>query len=40
MKLYVIAMDTLKTYEKQDETQFVTEIDGFLNFPPPPPLEY
>jgi hypothetical protein len=37
MKLYVIAMDTLKTYEKQDETQFVIEIYGFLSSPHLPP---
>jgi hypothetical protein len=29
MKLYVAAMEALKTDEKQCEIQFIIEIDGF-----------
>jgi hypothetical protein len=43
VKKYVTAVEALRKKERQDETQFTTEIDGFLNFtkpppPPPPPL--
>ncbi len=40
VKKYVTAVEALRKKERQDETQFTTEIDGFLHFtkPPPPPL--
>jgi hypothetical protein len=31
----VAAVEALKKKERQDETQFTTKIDGFLNFIPP-----
>jgi hypothetical protein len=33
MKLYVATMEALRIDEKQSETQFITEIDGFLSSP-------
>jgi hypothetical protein len=36
VKIYVAAaVKALKKKERQDETQFTTKIDGFLNFSPP-----
>jgi hypothetical protein len=37
MKIYVAAVEALRKNERQGETQFSTEIDGFLS-PPPTPL--
>jgi hypothetical protein len=34
MKIYIIIVEALRKKEKQDETQFTTKIDGFLNFNP------
>jgi hypothetical protein len=34
VKIYVAAVEALRKKERQDETQFVTEIDGFLSFTP------
>ncbi len=34
MKIYVAAMEALMKKERQDETQFTTKIDGFLEFYP------
>jgi len=31
-KIYVAAVDELKKNERQDETQFITKIDGFRSF--------
>jgi hypothetical protein len=33
--MYVAAVEALRKKERQDETQFTTKIDGFLNFTPP-----
>jgi hypothetical protein len=33
--VYVAAVEALREKERQDETQFLTEIDGFLSFIPP-----
>jgi hypothetical protein len=30
VKIYVAAVEALRKMERQDETQFTTEIDGFL----------
>jgi hypothetical protein len=35
VEIYVAAMEALRQKERQDETQFTTKIDGFLNFNPP-----
>jgi hypothetical protein len=35
VKIYVAAVEALRKKERQDETQFTTEIDGFLSFNPP-----
>ncbi len=35
VKMCVAAVEALKKKERQDETQFTTKIDGFLNFIPP-----
>ncbi len=32
MKIYVAAVKALRKKERQDETQFITKIDGFLSF--------
>jgi hypothetical protein len=32
VKIYVAAVDALRKKERQDETQFTTNIDGFLSF--------
>ncbi len=37
-ELYVAAVEALRKNERQGETQFIIEIDGFLSSPPPPPL--
>jgi hypothetical protein len=37
MKIYVAAVEALRKNERQGETQFSTEIDGFFVSPPPPP---
>ncbi len=34
MKIYIIIVEALRKKERQDETQFTTKIDGFLNFNP------
>jgi cell shape-determining protein MreD len=34
VEIYVAAMEALRQKERQDETQFTTKIDGFLNFKP------
>ncbi len=34
-KIYVAAVEALRKKERQDETQFITNIDGFLSFIPP-----
>jgi hypothetical protein len=39
MKIYVAAVKALRKNERQGETQFSTEIDGFLSSPSPYPLE-
>jgi len=39
VKIYVAAVEALRKKERQDETQFITKIDGFLCFTPPRPLE-
>jgi hypothetical protein len=36
MKIYVAAVEALRKNERQDETQFITEIDSFLSTPLPP----
>ncbi len=33
MKIYVAAVEALRTKERQDETQCTTKIDGFLVSP-------
>jgi hypothetical protein len=38
MNLYVAAVEALRKNERQDEIQFIIEIDGFLSSPPPPLL--
>jgi hypothetical protein len=35
VKLYVAAVEVLRVKERQDETQFTTKIDGFIEFHPP-----
>jgi hypothetical protein len=35
VKIYVAAVEELRKMERQDETQFITKIDGFLSFNPP-----
>jgi hypothetical protein len=35
VKIYVAAVEALGKKERQDETQFTTNIDGFLSFVPP-----
>jgi hypothetical protein len=32
VKIYVAAVEALSKKERQDETQFITKIDGFLSF--------
>ncbi len=32
VKIYVAAVKALRKKERQDETQFITKIDGFLSF--------
>jgi hypothetical protein len=34
VKIYVAAVEALRKMERQDETQFITKIDGFLSFNP------
>jgi hypothetical protein len=34
VKIYAAAVEALRKKERQDETQFTTEIDGFLSFIP------
>ncbi len=34
MKIYVTIMEVFKKNERHDEIQFLTKIDGFLNFTP------
>ncbi len=34
VKIYVAAVEALRKKERQDETQFITKIDGFLSFTP------
>jgi cell shape-determining protein MreD len=34
VEIYVAAIEALRQKERQDETQFTTKIDGFLNFKP------
>jgi hypothetical protein len=34
MKIYIIIVEVFRKKERQDETQFTTKIDGFLNFNP------
>jgi len=40
VKIYVAAVEALRRKERQDETQFITKIDGFLSFIPPRMLMY
>jgi hypothetical protein len=41
VKKYVVAaVEALKNKERQDETQFITQIDGFLSFLHPWMLMY
>jgi hypothetical protein len=35
VKIYVAAVEALRKKERQDETQFTTQIGGFLSFIPP-----
>jgi hypothetical protein len=37
MKIYVIVLKAPMKEERQNETQFTTKIDAFLNFNPPTP---
>jgi hypothetical protein len=39
MKIYVAVVEALRRNERQGETQFIIEIDGFSEFPHPSPLE-
>ncbi len=34
VKIYVAAVEALRKKERQDETQFTTNINGFLSFVP------
>jgi hypothetical protein len=34
VKIYATAVEALRKKERQDETQFTTNIDGFLSFIP------
>jgi hypothetical protein len=34
LKIYVAKVEALKKTERQDETQFIIKIDGFLSFTP------
>jgi hypothetical protein len=34
VKIYVAAVKALRKKERQDETQFITKMDGFLGFTP------
>jgi len=36
VKIYVAAVEALRKKERQDETEFTTQIDGFLSLIPPP----
>jgi hypothetical protein len=36
VKIYVAAVEALRKKERQDETQFIAKIDGFLSFIPTP----
>ncbi len=38
VKIYVAAMEALTKKERQDETQFTTKIDGFVQSFTPTPL--
>jgi hypothetical protein len=40
VEIYVATVGALRKKERQDETEFTTKIDGFLNSPSPlpPPL--
>jgi hypothetical protein len=38
MKIYVAVVEALRRNERQGETQFIIEIDGFLSSPTLPPL--
>jgi hypothetical protein len=40
VKIYVAAVEALREKERQDETQFITKIVGFLSFTPPWMLVY
>jgi hypothetical protein len=35
MKIYVATVEALRKNERQGETQYITEFDGFLNSSPP-----
>jgi hypothetical protein len=39
MKIYVTVVEALRRNERQGETQFIIEIDGFLGSPHSSPLE-
>jgi hypothetical protein len=39
MKIYVAVVEALRRKERQGETQFIIEIDGFLSSPHPSPRE-
>jgi hypothetical protein len=34
VKIYATAVEALRKKERQDETQFITKLDGFLSFTP------
>jgi hypothetical protein len=34
VKIHVAAVEALRKKERQDETQFIAKIDGFLSFTP------
>jgi hypothetical protein len=36
VNIYVVAVEALRLKERQCETLFITRIDGFLSFTPPP----
>ncbi len=35
VKIYVAAVEVLRKRERQDDTHFTTQSDGFLSFNPP-----
>jgi hypothetical protein len=37
VKIHVAAVEVLRKKERQDETEFITRIDGFLSVPPAAP---